>query len=257
MNHKNILLIEDDEILSELIVSSLAQKGYNVDVAGDGKVGVEKLLNTTPDLILLDITMPEMNGYEFLEHTKENKGMPPIIVVSNSGQPVEITRVLELGVRDYVIKVNFRPSELIEKIEKVLAEPIMHDKENTKGDTTGCILLVEDDPFLKDLMSMQFAKNGLCVIHAMSGEEALDKLKSITPEIIILDILLPGKNGLEVLKEIKTAEKTKHIPVLVVSNFSNEGYIQQVNDLGADAYLIKAEVSTEKIYQKALSLMQE
>ena len=119
---KKILIIEDDKILSGLLGKKLKEAGFEVTSAFDGVAGLDSLRTNKPDLVLLDIIMPEKNGMEVMEEMNKDPETSltkiPVIIISNSGQPVEIDRVLELGVRDYLIKAEFNPQEVIEKIIK-------------------------------------------------------------------------------------------------------------------------------------------
>ena len=119
---KKILIIEDEEILLELIQKRLIQEGYQVVVAKDGQEGLEKLRQEKIDLILLDIIMPKMGGFEVIEEINKDKKLKgiPIIIISNSGQPVELSRAKELGVVDWLIKTDFDPAEVIDKVKKQL-----------------------------------------------------------------------------------------------------------------------------------------
>lgn len=115
-----ILIIEDEEVLLNLLCKKLGQEGYEVAIAKDGIEGLAKLKQEKIDLILLDIIMPKMGGFEVMEEVQkdENLSKIPIIVISNSGQPVELARAKELGARDWLIKAEFDPQEVIEKVKK-------------------------------------------------------------------------------------------------------------------------------------------
>jgi len=117
---KDILLIEDEEILANLLVKRLKEEGYNISLAKNGEEGLVRIKDEKPDLILLDIVMPKKGGFEVLEEMQKNPEMKdiPVVVISNSGQPVEISRALELGVKDYLIKTQFNPEEVIKKVKK-------------------------------------------------------------------------------------------------------------------------------------------
>jgi len=121
-NMKKILIIEDEEILLDLIQRRLLQEGYQVIVAKDGEEGLRKLKEEKPDLILLDIIMPKMGGFEVMEEMNKDKDLKkiPIIIISNSGQPVELSRAKELGIKDWLIKTDFSPSDVVEKVKKQL-----------------------------------------------------------------------------------------------------------------------------------------
>jgi len=112
---KRILLIEDEEIIVSLLTRKLEAEGYFVEVARDGALGLQLIRKKKPDLVLLDMLLPKMNGFSVLEALHKEKILPelPVIIVSNSGQPIEVERALELGVRDYLIKINFDPEEVL------------------------------------------------------------------------------------------------------------------------------------------------
>jgi CheY-like chemotaxis protein len=119
---KRILLIEDEEIMIDLLQRKLSQAGYEVLVARDGEEGLKKMkeLETKPDLILIDIIMPKMGGFEVMEEKNKDEKLKkiPVIVISNSGQPVELERAIALGAKDWLIKTEFDPNEVLEKVKK-------------------------------------------------------------------------------------------------------------------------------------------
>lgn len=117
---KKILIVEDEKILSDLLEKKLREEGYEVSVAENGEKGLEKMREEKFDLILLDIIMPKMGGFEVLEEMQKDENLKeiPVIVISNSGQPVEISRALELGVKDYIVKTEFDPNEVVEKVKR-------------------------------------------------------------------------------------------------------------------------------------------
>src|SRR3989344_7525554 len=119
---KKILIIEDDVFLGDVLMRKLNNEGYETSIARDGKEGLTKIKEIKPDLVLLDIVLPSMNGYEILEEKVKDPAIEPIpvIIISNSGQPVEINRVLALGVKDYLIKAQFSPDEVLVKARSVL-----------------------------------------------------------------------------------------------------------------------------------------
>jgi CheY-like chemotaxis protein len=117
---KKILIIEDEEILISLLQRKLTQENYEITIARDGEEGLKKMKEVRPDLILLDIIMPKKGGFEVMEEMQKDKGLEkiPVIIISNSGQPVEIDRAQKLGVEDWLIKTEFDPQEVIEKVKR-------------------------------------------------------------------------------------------------------------------------------------------
>ena len=119
---KKIIIIEDEKMLLELLKEKLVQDGYHVVTAQDGQEGLDKIKLEIPDLILLDIVMPKKSGFEVMEELNQDNKLKsiPVIVISNSGQSVELDRIKELGAIDWLIKTDFNPQEVVNKIKKHL-----------------------------------------------------------------------------------------------------------------------------------------
>ncbi|MBU1045613.1 response regulator [Patescibacteria group bacterium] len=121
---KKILIIEDEELLLNLLKKKLSELGYEVLAAVDGLEGLEAIKETAPDLVLLDIVMPKMGGFEVLEKKQEDDSIKsiPVIIISNSGQPVELEKAKQLGAKDWLIKTEFDPVEVVEKVIKQIGD---------------------------------------------------------------------------------------------------------------------------------------
>ncbi len=112
------------------------------------------------------------------------------------------------------------------------------------------ILVTEDDKFLVNVLLSKLSKEGFEVIHAFDGEEALAKVREKKPDLILLDLILPVKDGFDVLKELKENETTKNIPVIILSNLGQDEDVKRGQDLGADDYLIKTNLSLKEVVEK-------
>lgn len=117
-----ILIIEDDKFLRELITRKLTDEGFNIIEAVDGEDGLKKIKESKPDLVLLDLILPSIDGFEVLSKIKADASIAsiPIIILSNLGQKEEVEKGLKMGAVDYLIKAHFTPGEIIEKIKNVL-----------------------------------------------------------------------------------------------------------------------------------------
>ncbi|OGZ49229.1 MAG: hypothetical protein A3C84_01540 [Candidatus Ryanbacteria bacterium RIFCSPHIGHO2_02_FULL_48_12] len=117
-----ILLIEDDKFLRELIVKKLNKEGFSTLEAVDGESGIQLVEQKNPQLILLDLLLPGMDGFEVLRRLKENKATAsvPVIVLSNLGQQEDTDRVFKLGAEDFLVKAKFTPGEIVDKVKDVL-----------------------------------------------------------------------------------------------------------------------------------------
>ncbi len=115
---KTILIIEDDKFLRELISKKLTKEGYTISEAIDGEEGFKKVKAEKPDMVLLDLILPGIDGFEVLSKMKSDPALLPIpvIILSNLGQKEDVERGLKLGAIDYMIKAHFTPGEIVEKV---------------------------------------------------------------------------------------------------------------------------------------------
>lgn len=109
------------------------------------------------------------------------------------------------------------------------------------------VLLVEDDQFLASLLKTRLQKENFEVVIAKNGEEALKNLEEFIPDLILLDIILPGKSGFEILEEMQTNPKLHKVPVLIISNLGQESDIARGRELGAIGYFVKARTSIDEV----------
>jgi CheY-like chemotaxis protein len=121
---KQILLIEDEELLINLLQRKLTEAGYDVRLARNGEEGLNTMREKNPDIVLLDIIMPVKGGFEVMEEMAKDDNLKkiPIVIISNSGQPVELDRAKKLGAKDWMIKTEFDPTEVLDKVVKQIGK---------------------------------------------------------------------------------------------------------------------------------------
>jgi len=226
-NAKTILIIDDDPTVSELIKRQLTKDSYNVVIANNGKEGIELARKIKPDLITLDILMPEMDGWSVLRTLKADPEVSKIPVVMASILD-EKNKGFSLGASDFVSK-PIEKDRLINSIQTLIGR-----SKNLK------ICIVEDDDNLRFTIKEILEKQGNTVIEALNGKDALSILKKDKdlPDIILLDLMMPVMNGFEFLNEIK-GTKIKSIPILVLTGADLDDN---------DKTFLKSE--TEKVIQK-------
>lgn len=122
MNKKSILLIEPDEFLADIYEKNLTMSGFKVFLAKTPEKGLIVAQAKSPSLILLEIALEKTDGFEFLAQIKNNKILKtiPVIVITKLGQKQDVQKAFELGVQDYIIKTHYSPSELVDKVKKLL-----------------------------------------------------------------------------------------------------------------------------------------
>jgi DNA-binding response OmpR family regulator len=119
---KKILVIEDEKTLRFLVTKILTEEGFEVDEAIDGEQGLEKAKQNKPDLILLDLRLPGINGFDVLTEIKKDVQLESteVIILSNLGQKEEIEKGMNLGATDYMIKAHFTLDEIVTRVKRIL-----------------------------------------------------------------------------------------------------------------------------------------
>ena|SRR3989344_4062911 len=122
-----VLVIEDDQLMAGLLVEKLAKSDFDVRLAGDGEIGLQELAKGLPDIILLDLILPGMSGFEILAKIKENEQTKaiPVVILSNLGSREEIEKGLKLGAESYLIKANVLIDEVVKKIRDTVVKKQM------------------------------------------------------------------------------------------------------------------------------------
>lgn len=116
---KTVLVVEDDKYMREVLVAKLAKEGFEVFEAVDGSTGLDMTAKKKPDLVVLDIILPVMNGFDYLEAKAKVAAIAaiPVIILSNLGQREDVERGMKLGAKDYLVKAHFTPNDLIAKVQ--------------------------------------------------------------------------------------------------------------------------------------------
>ena len=122
-SNNKILIIEDEGMLLDIYRRKLYSEGFDVYTAADGNAGLELIRTVHPQLVILDIVMPELEGYTVLKRIKRDAQMRniPVIIFSNLSQEEEINKALKLGAAMYIVKTSVTPAELVEKVKKFLS----------------------------------------------------------------------------------------------------------------------------------------
>ncbi|MFA5358270.1 MAG: response regulator [Patescibacteria group bacterium] len=254
-----ILIIEDEESLSDMYRLRLEKEGYQIFTASRGKQGIEIAKKEQPDLILLDIVMPEMDGYEVLEKLKSDNKTKNLRVffLTNMGQDEEIKRGMDLGAESYIIKSSLTPSALVLRLQEKLgiqSSAITKENKNIvsgdKKDELGVqsckgvrLLMIEDNEAIIDMYKLRLEKEGVIVEVAKNGAWGLKAAEKGIYDIILLDMVMPALHGLETIKVLKKNSKTANIPVLVFSNSAQEGDMKEAKAAGAENYFIKSDIT--------------
>lgn len=255
-----ILVVDDDANIINFFQYVLEDQGYTVEVAGNGIEAIKKVHSFFPDVILLDVVMPEMDGYEVTEELKNNPNTSNISIILVTGMDTveDKVRGLESGADDFITK-PFNFDELVARVKSLLKLKRLQDQlrdlekecngkpapAQAAGDRQNLILVIEDDERVSNLMSNVLGTGGYQAVCLDDGRKAIDYLKEKIPDLIILDLMVPGIEGMELLKRIRENVMLKEVPVIVITAIADfKTKIKGLN-IGADDYLVKPVKSLE------------
>ena len=256
-----ILLIEGNKNLAEKLSKELKADGYIVFVNNDGTTGLKTISETVPKLLILDLNIEDMDAYDFLTkiHSDATLSKIPVFLLSSEGTPINMRKVPEGGVKDYIVALDPDPVAVLSNVNNLFGHTSTPQDLNLKDDGSAKnskkILWVEDDKLISTILKKKFATSGISVIQTTNGEEALRKLKVFVPDLIILDITLPGMDGFEILQKVHMDERLQGVPTLILSNLSRASDFEKAKKLGATKYMIKASSSLDQIVTEVKALM--
>ncbi len=203
-----ILVIDDDEIILELFQADLSQLGYAyaVAVAVDGTQGLELVRKLQPNCILLDVNMPEIDGWQILATLKndsESASIPVIMMSMNIDQQAGCAR----GALDCLDKTMLH-SQL----------PVILKKHHIGELADGVVMVVDDDKMQREFISTVLKNKGLQVLPLEHGQQALAQLEQIQPVLILLDLNMPVMDGFELIEHLQQHDTWRSIPVVVLTS---------------------------------------
>ncbi len=222
-----LLVIDDDPVIRETLVALFGQE-FDVVTAANGAEGLALAMQKRPALVLVDQTMPLMNGLEFvtaLRAAEEHDGIPVIMITARAASR-DVVAALEAGVSDYIVK-PIDHEELATKVRGLLYRA---------GRT---VLIADDDPAIRDLLAYKFRLAGVRVLTAADGEDAWRLCIEYRPQLAILDRMMPGLDGIAVLRKLREHSDTRNIPVMFLTALRQERDILEGFRTGVADYVVK------------------
>jgi DNA-binding response OmpR family regulator len=226
--NKSILIIEQDEPLGDEIIQSLKDNGYECTLFRQGTEGLNKIKEIHPDIIVLD-------------DIYENALVPALTAAGIS----EIPTVFISPATDFNETINRALLEVKEKLSLGSPSASLSGKK---------ILWVEDDKLIATILTKKFSAYGCNISLFKNGADALTYLEKQKPDVIVLDLLLPGMSGFDVLKKIRSNHTLDTVPVLILSNLNQPADTDKAKVMGAQKFLVKAAVSLDDIVKVVVEL---
>ncbi len=199
-----VLIIDDDPRSLSSLASFVGSEGYTVRIAHDGQSGLDIAREIQPDVILLDVIMPERDGWSVLRELKEDAMLceTPVILVS---VVTDRDMGLAFGAVDHLVK-PIDPTQLLDRIGRLV------------GNRHREVLIVDDDPATRALFRRLLVREGWAVREAADGARALALIEEHTPGLVILDLMMPNIDGFEVLRRLREVDRNAGIPVIVATS---------------------------------------
>jgi len=236
----SILVVEDDEDARILIRRALESAGCTVHEAENGREALRLLDETTPDLILLDLMMPEMDGFEFIAELRADatrRHLPVVVVTARDLNKKDLER-LNGQVAQVIQKSALKGTELLKEIQNQL-DILLEGRMTDQPETRAKILYVEDNEDNYVLVSTWLRARGFDVIGAGDGAQGVEASEREMPSLILMDMAMPVMDGWEATKKIKANPQTTHIPIIGVSAHAMLGDREKAIEVGCDDYVTK------------------
>jgi adenylate cyclase len=199
-----VLIIDDEKATHDLLERELSAEGYRVLHAGGGREGLKLVKAARPDVITLDIIMPDLDGWSVLKALKDDPELSeiPVVLVSIMG---DRDMGFALGAADFITK-PFDRDALVQAVSR-----------HRKADGSAQVLVVDDDAKSRDMLRRTLEKEGWSVAEAVNGREALSHLNRARPGLVLLDLMMPEMDGFEVLERMRSEDPWRDIPVIIVT----------------------------------------
>src|SRR3990167_1805196 len=246
----------------------LSSAGATVVAITTGREGLSKVQSIHPDAIIIDDTVTDIEMDEIIAtlQADESTKLIPLIMITSLRTSDDYKKLFLVGEQHYLVRTEFDAMTLV-----LLVESILRNKNNDGStevfdfseeiaeephvDAVGAVrlLVVEDDPLLRNLLSIRLQKSGITHEFCYSGDKALEQIFEFKPTVVILDLMLPGKNGMDVLLDIRTNSSIKDLPVIIFSNKDDDAERMRAKSLKVDNFLVKATTDLSTLVSLILS----
>ncbi len=238
MKAPTILVVEDNPITRKMLRVALGAEGYSVLEAPDGRTALELVQKEPPDLILQDLLLPDMDGFELVGKLRKLPGGAEIPILACSGflSRLEAAHAASSGFNDFIPK-PVEPSRLLVVIQAYLPHSTANLEKPGQGRS---LLMADDDPVQLKLTRLRLEELGFEVVTASDGAEALQLARKSAPDVIVSDVLMPHMDGFQFCLAVRQDRRLARVPVVLVSsNYIQESDRELASKLGASAYVFR------------------
>ncbi|MEZ4267990.1 MAG: response regulator [Myxococcota bacterium] len=250
-----LLIVEDNESNLKLFLAVLAGSEFRVLTATDAERGLQLVREQRPDLVLMDVALPGMDGLSATRLLKADPALAaiPVVALTAHAMDGDAERALDAGCSGYLTKpVDTR--SFVEQIRSFIQASRTGGGTQVVADHRGRVLVVDDEPLNVKLFKAKLATERYEVQTASNGEDALRMVAEQAPDLILLDIMMPGMDGYEVTRRLKADPATSHVPVILVTALTGTEEKNRGLEAGADEFLNKP-VNTHELLARVKSMI--
>mgnify|MGYP003883377071 CR=1 FL=1 len=260
-----IILVEDDPMISEIYQKKMEEAGFEVKPAITSKQAIEMAERENADLMLLDLILPQMNGFEVLEKIKSTEGGKKlkVIIFSNLSSKEERDKALQLGASGFITKSEYTPSQLVEEVKRFINqyneqqknEARLNGQKTADSKSTNIsgkkrILMIEDEEIFIDMFGEKLRQDGYDLTFAKNGAWGVKEALKNSFDLFIIDMIMPAMTGEEIVSKLKLEDKTKNIPIIMLSASVDDSVIKKMEELGIQGFYIKTQITPAELSRK-------
>ena len=255
MDKRRILIVEDNELNRKLVRTLLHIAGHEALETSNAEDALKIAREMKPDLVLMDIHLPGMDGLTATRQMKEDPDLMniPVVALTACAMPDDERKALDAGCEGYISK-PIETGSFAERINSFLPPKQDYKQENELPGYGRKILIVDDDPANVKLLMAKLSKDSYQFFTAAGGREALAKAKECSPDLILLDIMMPDMDGFEVTRRLKSDPNTMDIPIILITALGEEENKAKGLSVGADDFLNKP-VNVVELQARVRSLL--
>ncbi len=266
---RSIAVIGGDVSFVNSLERMLFYAGANVHAYLTAQKGLNDILNVRPDALVLENSFTDVSVNDLVDTIRANELINdlPIIIIASSTDIEVYKKLFDNSVQDYIVKNDLEVHLLIEKLGLILKDSNNESEseifdfseseshiQNSKAAPHLRLLVVEDDSLLRNLLSIRLQKSNIQFDFCVSGNDAISSIIEYKPTVVILDLMLPGRNGMEILSDIRNNPEIASIPVIIFSNRDDDKDKQKAKELGVDVFLTKVMTDLSELIAHVIEL---
>jgi len=264
-----VIIVEDDPMISEIYEKKFTDAGFDVSAVTNGEQVLSLTKTEKVDVILLDIIMPKMDGFEVIRRLRDGSYDPgiKIIVTSNLSSHEDQDKAMQLGANGFVAKSDYSPSAMVAEVNRLINQYSEQQKnevrlngsvrEKLSSKKNKKILMIEDEEIFIDMFGEKLKGEGYELVFARNGAWGAKEALKEKFDLFIIDMVMPAMNGEEMVSRFKLDDETKDIPIILLSASIEDDAAKKIEAMGIQAFFRKTQITPTELAKKVNELLGE